>query len=457
MDGAILPGRLTLFVKRTLARWVSGRYWLPGCLLVAALLRALWVAVASPPPVSDFYSYYQLAVGLAHSLRYDSYPGIPTAYFPPGYPAVLALLFKLAGASLGVALGGNVLLQVAGVWLIYCVARELFASETVGRIAMLGLAVHPNSIVYTALIASENLFIPAMLLGTALLLWARRRSWLVVPAGLVFGLATLTRPQALLLPALCYLCLLPAARKDGKLRRWAMQCALAHLCLLAVVLPWVARNARVMHRPLLTTTTGWNLYIGNNPDANGGYVFTPRMQAEVPAALNELDKDDRCRLLGRRYIRAHPFAVLALLPRKLFALYVSEIDGMLWIRDSLRHPFPLSPERTVPLSLGRMVLLGAIGVLAELYYAGILVAFLLALGEVLRRVRRRQWTRELPLLGPLIILVFTALYLVYYGMPRYHLPMLPWMIITIAALATEARDAGSQLGEDACQIDHQSG
>jgi len=435
MNGASAVYWLTNFVSRTLTRLVGGRYWVLGCLLGAGVLRGIWVATMAPSPISDFYSYYNLALRLAQHFRYESCPGFPTAYFPPGYPAMLALCFKIASPSLVTALCCNVLLQVAGVWLIYAVARELFASEAVGRIAMLAWALHPNSIIYTALIASEHLFIPLMLLGMLLLLQARRLSWLAIPAGIVFGIAVLTRPQAILLPALCYLILLPGARQAGLLRRWVWQCALTHLLLLAVVLPWVARNARLLHKPLLTTTTGWNLYIGNNPDANGGYVFTERMQAALPAVASELERDELCRALARQYIRAHPAQIVALLPRKLVALYVSELDGVLWIRDSLRHPFYPFTDPPLPLTLGQKVALIGGAVLVEAYYLSILVALVLALSVVVCRKRGGEWPSALSLLAPAIICYFTALYLVYYGMPRYHMPMLPWMIITIAGLA----------------------
>ena len=421
---------LKLFLRTVTARVACTRYWVPGWLVVAALLRGAWIGAFHPAPANDFFAYFRNAAALVHGLGYTSVPGIPTAYFPPGYPAWLSLIFQLFGVSLPAALLGNVLLQTCAVLLVYLVAREVYA-ESAGRIAMAVWALHPNSIAYTALLTSEHLFIPTMLLGIWLLLRARRQGWLLLPAGLLFGLGALTRPQGLLLPALYFLFLLPAAWRAGAVRRWLGHAVLVHLLLAAVVLPWMLRNARVLHRFELTTTTGWNLYVGNNPDADGTYVFTDRMRAQMPTGEDEVAIDDTCRHLGRAYIRTHPWQVLALLPRKLFCLYRTDGDGVWWVKETLRQQTPALPRAP-------QALFATLRILSEIYYAGMLLAFVLAMTLLIRR--RAAWPSALPFLPPLIVGYFTALYLVYYGMSRYHMPMLPWMCITIAGMAVAYAD-----------------
>jgi len=39
-----------------------------------------------------------------------------------------------------------------------------------------------------------------------------------------------------------------------------------------------------------------------------------------------------------------------------------------------------------------------------------------------------------PLLGTVVILYFTGIYLVYYGWARYNFPIIPWIIMYSAAL-----------------------
>jgi len=398
--------------------------FVPVCLAVALCLRIAWILAFESRPVSDFSSYYAYAVSLMRGEGYRS-DGWLTAYFPPGYPAWLSGVFLLFGPSVFAAKCVNVLLQGASLLLIYAVARRLFASETVGRLALLIYALHPNSVAYVGLLASENLFIPLMLFGYLCLLWPERRGS-DIAAGLVFGWAALTRVQGLLLPLLFFLLTLPAAIRQHAVAGWARRCLFAHAALALVVLPWVARNYLVVHRPLLTTTTGVNLFIGNNPDANGEYVWTARMNAMVPPSTDEVPADLICATLACRFIREHPGRIIALLPSKLYLLYLTDWDGILWTQYSLG---PTTPLRTAVLWLSSLI--------AQWYYFAILGLFIIAVPLLI--VRRRY--RPIPWLGVVIIVYFTAIHLATYSAGRYHLPMLPWMIMYLAAISARRSDS----------------
>ena len=410
-----------------ISRLLRSPAFVPWCLAVAALLRLAWVFTIQAQPHSDFLWYYERAVSVATGQGYIWY-GFPTAYFPPAYPVLLGVIFKLCGVSLLAAKLTSVCLQCGSAYLLYRVARRLFHSELTGRLSLLLFACYPNNIGYSSLLSSENLFIFLMLLGIATLLAAERRWWLLPFAGLVWGAAVFTRPQAVFIP-LIFFALTAISTRNW--RNVLLPFLTIHLLLVLLLLPWFARNRRVFQHPLITTTTGINLYIGNNPDANGTYVFTDRMLAALPTPnQTEYDFDIACRVAAERFIVEHPWHTAALLPLKLISLYISDFDSLYWNIDSV-------PKGHLLL----MALLQSFHVLCQGYYLCFFVAFLAAVCSKRNRERLRARVGRFPWLGLGIILYFTAIYLVYYGTGRYHAPMMPWMLMYAAALLAAREEA----------------
>ena len=177
MAGAILPagppapracGR-----GASLARMSTGtqRRALGAILGVAALVRLIWVAYAAREPLAfgDPFAYYGYGLQIADGAGYVSWvTGEATAFFPVGYPAMLASVFWLGDhlvvpRDLPTAAGlVQALLGVGSVWLVFVLARELFTTR-VGLVAAAIAALYPNLVFYTATFQVENLFIPLAL------------------------------------------------------------------------------------------------------------------------------------------------------------------------------------------------------------------------------------------------------------------------------------------------------
>lgn len=410
---------MTIFPKRD---WTPGWLFVPLCLLLGMLLRLEWALAYAPQPTSDFAWYVARGLALAHGQGY-TINGIPTAYFPPGYPAFLALLFRLFGDSLLVARLGNVALQTASLFLLYRLARRLFQSEATARVALLLAALYPNGIAGTGLPGSEYLFIVLMLLGTLLLLQAEQRWPLWLAAGCVLGCATLTRPQGLLIPAVFFLWTLTRAWRARRVDRWLGQALLVAAALAATLAPWLLRNARVMGTPALTTTGGINLYLGNSAEADGNYRTTPWFAAMTAAETSEHREDLRSRQQALAELRADPWRMLRLVPRKFNQLYAKDTDNAQYTRL-------LTPN----LAGARVGIARRVERLSQWYYRAL---WLLAGLALLRRPRS-------PALGLLMLAAFTLVHLVFYGMPRYHAPMMPWVILYAGAALTIStrRDEG---------------
>ena len=84
---------------RSRSRSGDVRYALPAILTAALLARVSWVIYFASKPKSDAIWYFRSATEISMGLGYNNPDGIPTAFFPVGYPAFLGALFYFFGSS----------------------------------------------------------------------------------------------------------------------------------------------------------------------------------------------------------------------------------------------------------------------------------------------------------------------------------------------------------------------
>ena len=425
------------------SRALRCRAFLPACLLLAFGLRLGWILAYPSHPDADAAWYYQAAQQIAAGNGFVA-KGLTTARWPVGYPGFLGGLFALCGTSLVVARLANVVLYLGVILLAYGVARRTFASEPTARLAALVLAIYPNHIFYSSLVLSEILFLFLLLLGSLLLLQPRHRLPWTLLAGAVFGAATLTKTQALFIPALILgLSLLRDLSGRGVLRHVALLAA-AYAALAGVLAPWTLRNRRVFGRFVLVSTHGgYNLFIGNNPWARGHSKFTERMRRHVgiwgrrEGPRNELKHHTRALNKALQFMRRNPLKVVALWPRKFFYTWRTDYEGLSWHAKGERaRAREAADAKDADEDENERVPVKAV---AQLAYLAVFIGFLRA--AWLLFVRHRRATRaERPwaALGAWMFLYFTAVGLVFFGSTRFHFPVIPWLAIYAAAAATGA-------------------
>jgi hypothetical protein len=390
-------------------------------LAIALGLRAWWVATVDTQPVTDFGWYYDRAVSIASGLGYQV-DGSPTAYWPVGYPAFLALFFAAFGPSLGLAKALNVGLTVAVVGLSWLVARRLFAREGVAHLTALLLAVHPAWVAYSSILASEPLFSVLVLAGTAFMLGHRRGSrTALASAGLVFGLATLVRPQGAALPALLLLCLAWRDRREA-FRGEVWKAALwVYLPLILTLAPWTVRNWQVLGGFVFVSTNGGdNLLIGHHPASPGTYV-RPTQLAPETAAMDEIERDRAARRLAMRAVMADPVRSLRLAGPKLKATFLTGTDAPYWAFQT-RPGGLVTPGMDEHRSLYLWfsgVSKASPSVVLTLFLAGLLAGLL----------RFPKGGGPLPATPVAMVLATAALVCVFFGNPRFGLPALPFLLM----------------------------
>jgi 4-amino-4-deoxy-L-arabinose transferase-like glycosyltransferase len=295
---------------------------LVAVLLLAAVARAV-VILATPHyvPVNDAADYDHYAVSLATSHTYPvSGVGGPTAFRPPGFPVLLALVYKLVGVGSASARweAGRIeeaVLGVIAVALIFFIGRRLWG-RGVGLLAAAIAAIYPPLLLAGSSLMSEPLYIVLTLAAVLAALAHRqspRRLRFAVLAGVLAGLVTLTRDNGIFF-ALPLMFLVWSARPR---RAWqSLRAPLALLVAMVIVLvPWATRNTIVFHQFVpLGTETGYALsgtyndLARNNPKYSALWqpVLGPTLKLHANRRLNEADISNRLVTQSIDFVRAHP-------------------------------------------------------------------------------------------------------------------------------------------------------
>src|SRR5258708_226374 len=177
------------------------RLWLVYAVILAILLRLLFVLVLDPSPATgggDIGFYLEMGPKLVRNIS----PPLPTAPVFLVYVGLVQALFNLDPTSLLLTIrvlniAWHVLLIVA----VFVLGKRYF-NGSVGAVAALIIAVNPFFIIETGQAATESLFVGVLFCGLALYAVNQDRptaSSLII-TGLLLGLATLTRAVVLFFP-----------------------------------------------------------------------------------------------------------------------------------------------------------------------------------------------------------------------------------------------------------------
>ncbi|MFL5607595.1 MAG: hypothetical protein ACJ8AD_14190 [Gemmatimonadaceae bacterium] len=288
--------------------------WLvPALVTLIATVVAWWASV--PYVVGVFhddgvYALLGKAIASGQGFRYIQLPGAPAAtHYPPLYPLVLALLWRVAPTfpeNIPILLGLNVLcLGAAALGLYLLLRRRLgWREEQAAAVSLVGILSTPVLTLASAVL-SEPLFLaglfPVLLMAERAV--DRRDARLVVGTGVAVGLLMLERTHAVALLGAVVLMLL---------HRRAWRCAGLFMCAAAIVqLPWNlwTRTAELVAPPLR--------------GAYGSYAgwFVEGLRAGGPALLiktAQINLRELWLLLGDRILPGLP-SPLGMLAVALFA------------------------------------------------------------------------------------------------------------------------------------------
>ncbi len=416
------------------------RDWLVagGIFLIALVLRAIQfreVALHDP--------YYALPT--VDDLQYDLWARRLAAgeglidgvlYLGPGYPAFMAGVYWLVGASLPAVKAVQTVLGAASAVLVFGITREVF-DRRAAAIAGLLTACHAMLVFYGGTIMTVNLTVP-LVLGLVWMLVRTLRSPGVAgfaASGALLGLAVLVQQTILPLLPLVLLWILFGMQGDATaFRRAGFAAAFAIACF-AFILPITIHNA-VVGRDfvLLNSMGGPNFYMGNQREADGTWqvpYLGSRVRADNPDEMQRQFKLAAERATGRAMkpseissywmargieeIRADPLRWIALELRKL-GLHFNAYE--VWNIRSIELSRETSGILRLPLvTMGFMAPLGLLGILLSL----------------------SRWRELVALYG--VVLVYLAGSLLFFVLARYRLPgvlmLLPFAAFAVVRIADE--------------------
>jgi hypothetical protein len=179
----------------------------------------------------------------------------------PGYPALLAAVFAVAGPSPRAAMLAQVVVDLATCFVIALIAARLAPERSRRRVALAGLwlaALCPFTANYTAVVLTETLVIFLTAVAILVLLQtdvgdaksARAGSFLANPwllAGIVAGFGTLVRPETPLVLFAAGLVLVAKWWRPADWMKLVRAGLLLGLGLVLPLVPWAARNWKTFH------------------------------------------------------------------------------------------------------------------------------------------------------------------------------------------------------------------
>ena len=425
-------------IDRQVWWWMNWRGYVPVIILATLAGRLFLAYLVQNVPVSDSAAYHQFAIWLAEGRGYlDLRTQQPTAYWPVGYPAFLALFYWLFGPNVMAGEMANAGLSVLVMWLCYDISRRLFRSEKAARLLLLILACYPAHWFFSMILASEMLAMTLVLIVIDLSM--RRGVHIALACGVAAGLAMLVKPQTVAVAGICWMF---SFGYHGwhltSFRHWA-RIIVIYMVVAIFVMPWVMRNQQQLNAWIpVSTNSGINIYIGNNPEASGTYQEVPRLK-EFLAMDDEIARDKMAWQEAREYIQQYPLEAVARLSSKLVSLYFRENSGSFeegkgysWFWQGL--------EKKVVKSNRELVVL--FKEVSNFYYYILALLSWFGLAVLIWRERIHFFLngQAIPISA---VCWFTLIYLVFFGTSRFHFLMMP--LLAMYATAFLARFVGSGL------------
>lgn len=298
--------------------------------LLAILLRVVWVLLVPTKPVGDFAMYVESATHLATHGALDS-----EYVYMPGYVFLLATIQWFGGGLLAMKLFGAITAGL-GTGAVIGLGRILsYGNRRVGWLAGLLYALWPAGIAITSVTGTD--MPAAVVVGAsayALLRFSATRPWLAaVLFGVLTGLGAYLR--AIVVPLAAFSILVFRAQTHSW-RRSAVYAALACAVALTALSPWALRNRLRYGETFFTDSHGGlTLLVGANPNTDGRYSRSLNRMFEDVTGFRLLSEPhrqaDRTSLaIARTWFAFDPIYSLSLLASKAERLFAHERALLYW-------------------------------------------------------------------------------------------------------------------------------
>jgi 4-amino-4-deoxy-L-arabinose transferase-like glycosyltransferase len=422
--------------------------------LVALFVRlaVLWLA-RDAEPWNDQVTYVQRAEdlldGKGYTGSYQSWvqnpgerqlqtlPRYPGAYQAPGFPAFMALVMAVCGRDELWIRVAQVLLGAATTWFVYGLGRASY-SHRVGLAAAWFFALDPTLVSFTHYLFNETLFI--FLLTAALHLLARSRGVpnlaIAAGAGALFAAASYVKSSVLyLLPLLAAWYAWHHRAELGRALRFLLVAALAWS---ACVAPWAARNASVHGGFVLIDSSGpYNLWRGNQPNAYARRRAGSDWNVRFPAPFSAYSVAPVAEVGGSKLVEVVQDELGVDAPTDLQMMEGSQRAALRFITEDWVWTLERAWYKTVdvwnPTSfVMRHLFKDGYGEIPPLVESALSWACVLAYLAVLLFALPAMWMHRHDAFTSLVLLLvyyYTAIHAVTFGLTRFRLPIMPFLMV----------------------------
>ena len=308
--------------RRTILSWWSRvRTSLLWIFAIAFALRLAYILLAHTykfkPDQNDFSFGYEMgrighaiATGRGFANPFGPPTG-PTAWEPPLYPYLIAVVFKITGiythASAFILLSINSLFSALTCVPIFLIARKCF-SEKVAVWSAWGWALLPTVMYWSTRWVWETslaAFLLALIFWLALELENLRGAMPWIAFGVLWGVAVLTNTSLVTF--------LPASGLWPWYRRWktgkrsVVSVGLAAVFFFATIAPWLVRNYESFGKFIfIRSNFGAELRLGNGPGADGTWMSYLH-PTQNPLALQQYEQMGEVAYVAERKRQAMDF------------------------------------------------------------------------------------------------------------------------------------------------------
>lgn len=224
------------------------------------VFSSFWAASADKGGWANFYRQAQPAPSVFLRLFHDFCDWHPPLYYI--FTSIILVIFR----SQWFIYIAQVLLALIVVWLSYKIAK-LFFSDKIALISAFLVATEPYWAWHNFLLVSENLFTPLVLAGFyyffSFIKNNNKKHFYVSAAFL--GLATLTRPNTLVIVPVLSLLLLIIFIFRKNLKQWIISLIIFNLIFFGMLFPWMIRNKIVYGQATMANILSINLFFYNLP------------------------------------------------------------------------------------------------------------------------------------------------------------------------------------------------
>jgi len=394
---------------------------------VAFLLRILLILLVQRGnnfAFNDAFFYHSVGAMAADGKGFSTLDGRPFGQWPPGYPFLLSLVYRITGTHPLPGEFVNAFIGAATVPLMYSIGIRAFG-RVEAKFCALAMGLLPGPLFFSDVLMSEPLFT----FMVALLVWilvAREPTVQgAVLCGALIGAAMLTRGEGPMMFVMPLAAWWPKISKRVLAERLAVSVGVAALC----VAPWTLRNYSVFHQFIpVSTNFGSTFWAGHNPNATGEQTYPPASLTSQAGPSNaRFYQIEQSKLLSKAatdWIKQNPIKDISLIPWRALGLTRGDGDAIYyWVNKTGNGVKPLSKPWA-----DRLALVGDIG-----WYL-LLTAFATSLLVFGRTIFRNTALRA----SAAYLAVTTTFYsVVLYGQFRYHVPLEPLMILIAAPLIAQ--------------------